>query len=106
MYRKSRSGFVLKNIDYEKIVEAICEVKGIKSDELLKILKDKECKYILFLLLKKYKCGDVESAYRDFLISSKRAVSYGSKKAEERFFVNKEFREMFFEIEDMLGKVN
>jgi hypothetical protein len=97
---------MLKNIDYEKILEAICEVKGIKSDELLKILKDKECKYILFLLLKKYKCEDVESVYKDFLISGKRAANYGSKKAEERFFINKEFREMFFEIEDRLDKVD
>jgi hypothetical protein len=94
---------MLKSIDYEKIIEAICEVKGIKTYELLRVLKDKECKYILFLLLKKYKCKDEESAYKDFLISSKRAASYGSKKAEERFFVNKEFREMYFEIEDILG---
>lgn len=94
---------MLKNIDYEKIIEAICEVKGIKSNELLKILKDKECKYILLLLLKKYKCGDVENVYKDFMISNKRAVTYGAKKAEERFFVNKEFREMYFEIEDILG---
>lgn len=43
---------MLKNIDYEKIIEAICKVKGIKRYDLLKILKDKECKYILFLLLK------------------------------------------------------
>ena len=38
MYKKTRSGFMLKNIDYEKIIEAICEVKGIKNDELLKIV--------------------------------------------------------------------
>ena len=94
---------MLKSIDYEKIIEAICEVKGIKTNELLKILNDRECKYILFLLLKKYRCGNVESAYKDFLISHKRAVSYGSKKAEERFFINKEFRETFFEIEEILG---
>ena len=94
---------MLKSIDYEKIIEAICEVKGIKRYELLRVLKDKECKYVLFLLLKKYKCQDVESAYKDFLISSKRAAIYGSKKAEERFFINKEFREMYFEIEDILG---
>lgn len=97
---------MLKNIDYEKVIEAICEVKGIKNDELLKILKDKECKYILFLLLKKYKCGDIENVYKEFLISSKRAANYGSKKAEERFFINKEFREMFFEIENILDKVD
>lgn len=97
---------MLKNIEYDKVIDAICEVKGIKSDELLKILKDKECKYILFLLLKKYKCGDVENIYKDFLILSKRAANYGSKKAEERFFINKEFREMYFEIENILDKVD
>lgn len=96
---------MLKNIDYEKIIEAICEVKGIKRYELLRMLKDKDCKYLLFLLLKKYKCRDEESAYNDFLISSKRAVNYGSKKAEERFFINKEFREMYFEIENMLENI-
>ncbi|MCB2293155.1 ribose-5-phosphate isomerase [Clostridium algoriphilum] len=93
---------MLKNIDYDKIIEAICYVKGIKRHESLKISKDRECKYILFLLLKKYKCGDAESVYKKFLISSKRAVNYGLKKAEEQFFINKEFREMYFEIENVL----
>lgn len=97
---------MLKNIDYGKIIEAICEVKGIKSDDLLKIVKDRECKYVLFLLLKKYKCGDIESAYKDFVISSKRAASYGSKRAEERFFINKEFREMYLEIQNRIDKVD
>ena len=94
---------MLKSIDYEKIIEAICEVKGMKTYKLLKILEDRECKYILFLLLKKYRCRNVESAYKEFLISHKRAVSYGSKKAEEQFFINKEFREMFYEIEKVIG---
>ena len=94
---------MLKNIDYEKIIEAICYVKGIERHESLKILKDRECKYILFLLLQKYKCDDTESTYKNFLISNKRAVNYGLKKAEERFFINKEFREMYFEIENILG---
>ena len=97
---------MLKNINYEKIIEAICYVKGIKSHESLKILKDRECKYVLFLLLKKYKCGDEESAYKKFLISNKRAVNYGLKKAEERFFINKEFRDRYFEIENILDRTN
>ncbi|WP_291634535.1 ribose-5-phosphate isomerase [Clostridium sp.] len=94
---------MLKNIDYEKIIEAICYVRGIKRCDLLKVLKNKEYKYILLLLLKKYKCDDVESIYKDFLIFSKRSIKYGSKKAEERFFINKEFRDMYFEIESKLG---
>ncbi|MBU3157391.1 ribose-5-phosphate isomerase [Clostridium estertheticum] len=94
---------MLKNLDYEKIIEAICYVKGIKRHESLRILKDRECRYILFLLLQKHKCDDIEIAYKKFLISSKRAANYGLKKAEERFFINKEFREMYFEIENILG---
>ena len=92
-------------IDYEKIIEAICYVKGIKRHETLKILRDREYKYVLFLLLKKYKCKYIESVYKDFMISSKRAANYGLKKAEERFFINKEFREMYFEIENILDKI-
>jgi len=91
-------------IDYEKIIEAICYFKGVKRNESLKILRDREYKYILFLLLKKYKCKNVEDVYKDFKISSKRAVNCNLKKAEERFFINKEFREMYFEIQDMLDK--
>lgn len=94
---------MLRTIDYEMVIRAICKVKGIKTNELLKILKDKECKYILLLLLKKYRCGNMESECEDFLASNKRSVSYVSKKAEERFFVNKEFRDMYFEIEEILN---
>jgi len=95
---------MLKNIHYEKIIEAICYVKGIKRHESLKISKNRECKYILFLLLKKFKCGDVEDVYKYFLISNKRAINYGLKKAEERFFINKEFREMYLEVENILER--
>ena len=97
---------MFKNINYEKIIEAICYVKGIKRDEKIKILRDKECKYILFLLLKKYKCKDAEGVTKDFAIYSKRAISYGLKKAEERFFINIEFREMYFAIENELDKMD
>ncbi|WP_373471370.1 hypothetical protein [Carnobacterium alterfunditum] len=97
---------MLRNIDYEKIIETICYVKGIKRNETLKILGDREYKYVLLLLLKKYKCSDIEYVHKDFPISSKTTVNYGLKKAEERFFINKEFREMYFEIEDILEKTS
>jgi hypothetical protein len=73
-------------------------------EELSKILKDRECKYLLFLLLKKYKCGDAEVLHRDFSIESKKTISYGLKKAEEKFFINKEFRDMYFELEKEIKK--
>ena len=89
-------------IGYEKIIEAICYVKGIKRHESFKILKNRDCKYVLFLLVKRYKCLYAENAYTDLWVSNKRVMSYGLKKAEERFFFNKEFREMYFQIENKL----
>lgn len=89
---------------YSKIIDTICEIKGISRDELYKILKDKECRYLLFLLLKKYKCADIEILSRDFSIESRKRVNYNVKKAEEKFFINKEFRDMFFEAEDIIDK--
>lgn len=89
---------------YSKIIDTICEIKGISKDELYKILKDKECKYLMFLLLKKYKCADMEILNRDFSIDSRKSVNYNFKRAEEKFFINKEFRDMFFEAEDIIDK--
>lgn len=96
--------FSKKEDKYAKILEVICEMKGINKEELVKILKDRECKYLLFLLLKKYKCADIEILYKDFSIESKKSVSYNLKKAEEKFFINKEFRDMCFEAEDIINK--
>lgn len=96
---------LLKKEDkYTKILSVICEIKGISNDELSKILKDRECKYLLFLLLKKYKCADIDILTRDFSIDSKKFINYNLKKAEEKFFINKEFRDMYFEAELIIDK--
>lgn len=95
---------IKKEDKYTKIIETICELKGLGRDELFRILKDKDCKYLLFLLLNKYKCTDIEMLQRDFLIESKKSVRYNLKKAEERFFINKEFRDMYFEAQSIIDK--
>lgn len=90
---------------YEKIIDVICEVKRLDREELFKILKDTECKYLLFLLLRKYKCADLEKINEDFHKDIKKSIKFNLKKAEEKFFVNKEFRELFFETEDIIDKI-
>ena len=87
---------------YETILEVMCKTKGISREELFEILKDKECKYLLFLLLKKYRCADMDKLTKDFLIASKKSVNYNFRKAEERFFVNKQFRDLYFEMENII----
>ncbi|SKA81380.1 hypothetical protein SAMN05428976_104184 [Clostridium sp. USBA 49] len=93
-----------KEDKYIKIIETICEIKGISKNDIPKILKDRECKYLLFLLLKKYKCADIEMLNKDFLIESQKSINYNYKKAEEKFFINKEFRDMYFEIDNIINK--
>lgn len=97
---------VLYNKDdkYSAIIQIICELKGIDKAQLIAILKDKESKYLLFLLLKKYNCTNLEVLSRDFSIESKKKITYNVKKAEEKFFINKEFRDMYFKIEGLLEK--
>ncbi len=92
------------NSKYEKIVTVLCDYKGISKEELIVILKDKDYKYLLFLFLKKYRCVDLEKLKEDFCIESKKSVNYTCKKAEEKFFVNKEFRELYFEVEEVISK--
>lgn len=89
---------------YEKIIGFMCTYKNVSREELFKILKDKKCKYILLLLLKKYRCSDIHMINGYFPDYSKRALSYGFKKAEEKLFINKDFRDEFFEVEDYIEK--
>ena len=97
--------FFYKEDKYLRILQVICNIKGINREELFKILKDRESKYLLFLLLKKYKCTDMDVLQRDFSIDSKKSINYNMKKAEEKFFINKEFRDMYFEAEGIIEKV-
>ncbi|MDP4088935.1 MAG: ribose-5-phosphate isomerase [Bacillota bacterium] len=90
---------------YENIIGFICRYKGMSKEHLKMILKDRECKYLLFLLLEKYKCLDLDKILKDFDIVSKKSLRYNMKKAEEKFFLNREFREAYFELEEMAKKI-
>ncbi|URZ15006.1 ribose-5-phosphate isomerase [Clostridium felsineum] len=90
--------------DYEKIIETICEYKGISSKELCEILRDKDCKYMFFLLVKKYGV-EVNSMNNDLNNFSKKQMIYNYKKALEKFLVNKNFREMYLRIDDEVKNI-
>lgn len=89
---------------YENIIKLLCEYKGISTNELYKLLKDKNYKYIFCLLLKKYGYN-FEEFQGEKPILTKRAVSYNYKRAQEMFLINRDFREMYFEIDDELRKI-
>lgn len=90
---------------YEKIIEVLCDFKGISKEKLIFLLSDRNYKYLLFLFLKNYKCMQFDDLKRDFSIESKKSISYNCKKAKEKFFINKDFREMYFEVEEIINKI-
>jgi hypothetical protein len=97
---------ILRNEDrYTKIIDFICVYKNISRIELFKLLRYKESKYLLLLLLKEYKCADINRMCKEFNSRKPTTIKNSFKKAEEKFFVNKEFREMYYEVEEMIKKI-
>lgn len=89
---------------YERIIQVLCEYKGISREEILKVLKDKECKYLFYLLVGKYQCLDVEMIKKDFIKVSKKNLSQNIRKAEEMMLLNKKVRELYFQAEKIIEK--
>lgn len=89
---------------YEKIIEILCKYKNISRDKLVKILKDNECKYLLFLLIKKYGCCDIDMLNKDFPNIDKKSMNSNLKRAEEKLLINKRIRDMYFEAEELIEK--
>ncbi|MCT8975786.1 ribose-5-phosphate isomerase [Clostridium sp. CX1] len=97
--------FTGKEERYEKIINLLCEYKGVKREELLEILKDQNCKYLFFLLIKRYGCDDMGILKRDFPSVNKNKINNNLKKAEEKLLLNRKIRDMYFEAEDLIEKV-
>ncbi|GAA0744199.1 hypothetical protein [Clostridium oceanicum] len=93
------------NKKYEIIIELICKYKAVSKKELISILKDDDCGYLLFLLLRKYNCIDLKLLKRDFNIENKKELYIYIEKAEKELLTNKKIRNMFFEAEDIIDNI-
>ena len=93
-----------KSYRYLKIIKALSLHYGMSDKELIEVLKNKESKYILLLLLKKYKCVKDDEIMQVLNYKNKRSIAYNTKRAEEKLLINREFREKFFELEENLLK--
>jgi len=94
--------YIYSGDKYEKVISVLCDIKGLRREELIKLLKDRECKYLMFLLLKKYGCVDLGKLKIDFSIQSKKSINSTCKKAEELFLINKQFRELYFRMQELI----
>ncbi|WP_300382592.1 hypothetical protein [Clostridium sp.] len=96
------------NYELDKITivsNVMCAHLGVDSKELNKTLKKKENKYLYLLLLKNYKCLNKERLKDILDIINEKSISININKAEEKFLVNKNFRETYVEIEKGLNKI-
>lgn len=89
---------------YISILKILCSYYGLMEKDIFDLLKQRENKYLLLLLMKKYRCMDDKRIMDLFNLKSKRTLTINIKKAEEKFFVNRLFREKYFEIEENLLK--
>ena len=91
-------------LNYENVIDTICHMKNIEREKLEEILKDKELKYLSLLILKKYNCLELERIKVDFKINTKRTLKYNENKAEEKFLVNYNFRDKYFDMDEEMNK--
>lgn len=89
---------------YINILRGISLYYGMNENNFIKLLKDKENKYLLLLLTKKYKCMDEDKIMGVLNYKSKKSILYNIKRAEEKLLINREFRDKFFQIEESLLK--
>lgn len=87
------------------VMNVLATYLGIEVKEINEILKKKENKYIFLLLLKNYKCLQKDKVKEVLNIINDKSIKYNIDKAEEKFLINKEFREMYCEIEDGINKI-
>ncbi|WP_315070830.1 hypothetical protein [uncultured Clostridium sp.] len=95
----------MKNkLKYIKILKNICDYYGIDEEKFVELLKDRDNKYILLLVLKNNRCLETDKIKEIFNLKTSRSINNNLKLAEEKLLINKYFREKYFELENNIEK--
>lgn len=87
------------------VMNVLASYLDVDMNEIGEELKKKENKYIFLLLLKNYKCLQKDKVKEILKIISDKSIKHNMDKAQEKFLINKEFREMYLEIQEGLKKI-
>ncbi|WP_160678346.1 hypothetical protein [Clostridium sp. C8-1-8] len=90
---------------YYKIIELLCTYYDIDINQSKDFLRSRENKYMFLLLMKKYDCVRKEELMNILKAKSSRSINYNVKKAEEKFLINKEFRDKYLYVEEEIEKM-
>ena len=95
----------MKNkLKYVKILNNICNYYGINEDEFIALLKNRDNKYILLLILKNNHCLEIDEIKQIFKLKIAKSISSSLRLAEEKLLVNRLFREKYFELENNIER--
>lgn len=87
-------------LKYIKILKNICNYYGIDEENFVELLKKRDNKYILLLILKNNHCLDKEKVKETFKLKTSKGISNSLRLAEEKLLINRIFRERYFELEN------
>jgi hypothetical protein len=87
-------------LKYVKILNNICNYYGINEDEFIELLKNRDNKYILLLLLKNNHCLEIDEIKEIFKLKTVKSINSSLRLAEEKLLINRFFREKYFELEN------
>jgi len=91
-------------LKYVNILNNIANYYGVNEDKFIELLKDRDNKYILLLILKNNHCLEVDKIKEIFKLKTSKSISSSLRLAEEKLLVNSFFREKYFELENTLEK--
>lgn len=91
-------------LKYVKILNNICNYYGINEDEFIELLKNRDNKYILLLILKNNHCLEIDKIKDIFKVKTSKSISSSLRLAEKKLLVNRYFREKYFELENNIEK--
>lgn len=91
-------------LKYVKILNNICNYYGINEDEFIELLKNRDNKYILLLILKNNRCLEIDEIKEIFKLKTAKSIISSLRLAEEKLLINRLFRERYFELEDNIEK--
>ena len=94
----------MNETQYLKILNTIYKYYGIDKDEFIKLLKNREYKFLFLLVLKNNDCLSNYELISKLGINIDRSMKNTIKKAEEKFLINTYFRKKYIELENSIKK--
>ena len=87
------------------VMNVLAAYLEVDMSDMSRELRKRENKYIFILLLQNYKCLQKDKVKDVLRIISDKSYKNNIDKAQEKFLINKEFREKYFEIQEGLNKI-